>query len=93
MWPIKKKVSTMKLVNNSKINWGKRNRHFDINMLYVTDLMSRNEVSVKYCPTGNMIVDFMTKPLTRSKFKYFRDFIKEDGESIVDEKFYRKLRI
>ena len=66
-------TSTTKLVNNSKINSGKQTRYFDIN--YVTDLILRDEVTVKYCPTGDMIVDFMTKPVTGSKFKYFRDYL------------------
>jgi hypothetical protein len=44
-------------------------------MFYVTDLVSRDEVAVKYCPTGEMIGDYMTKPLVGSLFKRFRDLI------------------
>ena len=68
-------TSSMKLEQNGKASSGKRTRHFDIKIFYVTDLVSRNEVQVKYCPTGEMIGDYMTKPLVGAKFKKFRDLI------------------
>jgi hypothetical protein len=68
-------TSSMKLEQNGKASSGKRTRHFDIKIFYVTDLVSRNEVEIKYCPTGEMIGDYMTKPLVGSKFKKFRDLI------------------
>ena len=61
--------------NNGKISSGKRTRHFDIKLFYITDLISRGEVTVKYCPTDDMIADYMTKPLMGTKFKVFRDLI------------------
>jgi hypothetical protein len=61
-------MSTMKLENKGKASSGKRTRHFDIKMLYVTDLVARDEVMVMYCPTDDMIGDYMTKPLTGAKF-------------------------
>ena len=50
-------ASTIKLQRNGKISLGKRTRHFDIKLFYITDLISRYEVSVKCCPTGKMIAD------------------------------------
>jgi hypothetical protein len=68
-------TSTMKLEANGKASSGKRTRHFDIRLFYVTDLVERDEVLVKYCPTDDMIADYMTKPLVGAKFKLFRDLI------------------
>jgi hypothetical protein len=68
-------TSSMKLEQNGKASSGKRTRHFDIKIFYVTDLVSRDEVQVKYCPTDEMIGDYMTKPLVGAKFKRFRDLI------------------
>ena len=68
-------TSTMGLATNGKISSGKRTRHFDIKLFYITDLISRGEVTVKYCPTDDMIADYMTKPLMGTKFKVFRDLI------------------
>ena len=68
-------TNTMKLQNNGKLSSGKRTRHFDIKLFYITDLISRNEVEVRYCPTDEMLADYMTKPLVGAKFKLFRDLI------------------
>ena len=68
-------TSTMKLVNNGKASSGKRTRHFDIKLFYITDLIAKDEVSIEYCPTDKMIADYMSKPLTGSRFKEFRDLI------------------
>jgi len=35
--------------------------HFDRKMLYVTDLIHRDECMVKYCPTDDMIADYNTE--------------------------------
>jgi hypothetical protein len=68
-------TSSMKLEQNGKASSGKRTRHFDIKLFYVTDLVARDEVNVKYCPTGEMLGDYMTKPLVGAIFKRFRDLI------------------
>lgn len=68
-------TSSMRLENNGKWSSGKRTRHFDIKYFYVTDLIGRDEVAVLYCPTDDMIADYTTKPLTGTKFHYFRDII------------------
>jgi hypothetical protein len=60
--------STMKLENNDKASSGKRTRHFDIKYFYVTDLIARDEVEVIYCPTNNILADYMTKALTGANF-------------------------
>jgi hypothetical protein len=67
--------STMKLEQNGKASSGKRTRHFNIKFFYITDLIERQEVSIKYCPTDQMIADYMTKPLTGQKFHSFRKII------------------
>ena len=68
-------TNTMKLQNNGKLSSGKSTRHFDIKLCYITDLFSRNKVEVRYCPTDEMLADYMTKPLVGAKFKLFRDLI------------------
>ena len=68
-------TSTIRLASNGKASSGKRTRHFDIKLFYVTDLIERQEVAVEYCPTDKMIADYMSKPLTGSKFRMFRRLI------------------
>jgi hypothetical protein len=68
-------ISSMKLETNGKTSSGKRTRHFDIKYFYITDLIERKEVTIQYCPTEDMVADYMTKPLTGAKFHKFRKLI------------------
>ena len=52
-------TSTMILQKNGKLSSRKRTRHFDIKLFYTTDLSSRDGIEVKYCPTDEMIGDYM----------------------------------
>jgi hypothetical protein len=72
-------TSSMKLETNGTTSSGKRTRHFNIKYFYITDLIKRGEVTIEYCPTDDMIADYMTKPLTGYKFKLFRDKIMNLG--------------
>jgi len=65
----------MKLAQNGEASSGKRTRHFDIKMFYITDLIHQDECMVKYCPTDDIIADYNTKPLVGNKFKVFIDLI------------------
>ena len=38
-------------------------------------MIGKQEVKIKYCPTDDMIADYMTKALTGAKFKLFRNKI------------------
>jgi hypothetical protein len=68
-------TSAMKLELHGKASSGKRTCHFDIKFFYFKDLIKRNEMQVKYCPTDEMVADYMTKPLVGSKFIEFKNRI------------------
>jgi hypothetical protein len=65
----------MLLENNGKASSGRRTRHIDIRYFFVTDRIKMKQMRVEYCPTGDMIADFFTKPLQGSLFRKFRAFI------------------
>lgn len=67
--------STIKLGNNGKASSGKRTRHFDIKLFYITDLIKNGQLQIEYCPTDAMIADYNTKPLVGKKFAVNRDLI------------------
>jgi hypothetical protein len=67
--------AVMKLEKNGKRSSGKRTRHIDIRYFYVTDKVKAGELSVEYCPTGDMVSDYFTKPLQGSQFRRFRNTI------------------
>ena len=68
-------TSTIKLADNGEASLGKRTRHFDIKCFHVADLISRDEVVIRHCPTDEMIADYMTKALVGGKFTKFRELI------------------
>ena len=67
--------SSILLEKNGKASSSKRTKHINIRYFFITDRISKGEVSVAWCPTDDMIGDYMTKPLQGSKFRKFRDLI------------------
>jgi hypothetical protein len=67
--------SSILLEKNGKASSSKRTKHINIRYFFITDRVRNNEVSVVWCPTGDMIADFATKPLQGALFKKFRDMI------------------
>ncbi len=67
--------STMLLERNGKSSSSKRTKHINVRYFFITDRISRGEVRVEWCPTNDMIADFMSKPLQGALFKKFRDLI------------------
>jgi hypothetical protein len=65
----------MLLKNNGRASSSKRTRHINIHYFFITDRIKAGEVKVEYCPTGEMIANYFTKPLQGSLFKRFRDMI------------------
>jgi hypothetical protein len=60
---------------NSKRSSSKRSRAINIRYFFITDLIDKGNIEIKYCPTKLMIGDFFTKPLQGKQFAYFRDLI------------------
>jgi hypothetical protein len=67
--------SAILLEKNGKMSSGKRTKHIAICYFFVTDRIRAGEISPKWCPTGEMIADFLTKPLQRAMFWKFRDLL------------------
>jgi hypothetical protein len=67
--------STMLLERNDKTSSGKRTKHINVQYFFITHQISEGEVCVEWCPTKNMVADFLTKPLQGAMFKRFRDLI------------------
>ena len=67
--------SAMLLEKNGKASSTKRTKHINIRYFFITDRINQGEVSLEWCPTGDMIGDYMTKPLQGDLFRTFRDQI------------------
>ena len=67
--------SSILLEKNGKASSGKRTKHINVRYFFITDRISKGELSVEWCPTGAMVGDFATKPLQGALFCKFRDQI------------------
>jgi hypothetical protein len=67
--------SAILLEKNGKKSSSKRTRAINIRYFFVTDQSEKGNVEVEYCPTGEMVADFMTKPLQGPAFEKFKALI------------------
>ena len=67
--------SSILLEKNGKYSSSKSTKHINIRYFFITDRISQVDVSLVWCPTGDMIGDFMTNPLQGAIFCKFRDQI------------------
>ncbi|CAJ1944948.1 unnamed protein product [Cylindrotheca closterium] len=80
-YPVEKNIlyqdntSAILLEENGRKSTGKRSRAINIQYFFITDQVEKGNAKIKYCPTDDMIADFMTKPLQGEKFRKFRDLI------------------
>ena len=87
--------STMLLERNGKASSSKRTKHINVRYFFITDRISKGEVRVEWCPTAEMVANFMTKPLQGSTFKRFRDLImgalpkKEESKILVRDEIVK----
>ena len=65
-------TSAMLLEKNGRESAGKRSRHIDIRYFFIKDCIEKQKLEVEYCPTDDMVADFLTKPLQGAKFNKFR---------------------
>ncbi len=60
---------------NRKASSSKCTKHVNIRYFFITDHINNGIILWVWCPTGDMIGDFMTKPLQGALFWKFRDQI------------------
>ena len=58
---------------NGSASAGKRSRHINIRHFFSKDRISKGEVTIKCCPTDEMIGDHFAKPSQGGKFEKFRN--------------------
>lgn len=50
-----------------------RSKHIEIDVHYIRDQVLQDQVTIAYVPTTYQIEDFLTKPLTHTRFNMMRD--------------------
>ena len=73
----------------------KRKWHLHLQFFYIKDIVDKNMVEIKFCPTLMMLADFYTKPLQGRLFRIYRDvilgykpmsYLKEQFETLSKER-------
>ena len=67
--------SAILLEKNGKASSSKRTKHINIRYFFVTDRISKGDMSVEWCPTEDMTGDFFTKPTQGSVYRRFNRWI------------------
>jgi hypothetical protein len=50
-----------------------RSKHIEIKYHYMRDMVQRKTIHMQYLPAHEQIADIFTKPLVKTKFKYFHE--------------------
>ncbi|KAG7352856.1 reverse transcriptase RNA-dependent DNA polymerase [Nitzschia inconspicua] len=75
--------SAILLEKNGRHSSTKRTRHLNVRYFFVTDNVNQGRLSIEYCPTGDMIADYFTKPLQGSPFrKMLKQILNIDDDMI-----------
>ena len=61
--PVLDNKSAILLEKNGKKSSSSRTRALNIRYFFVTDQVEKGNLTIEYCPTDEMLGDFMTKPL------------------------------
>jgi hypothetical protein len=77
-------LSTMLLERNGKKSSSKRTKHIKIQYFFIKDRVARNELTIKHCPTAEILADHLTKPLQGASFKKFRAEIQGISADVSD---------
>ncbi len=67
--------SLILLERNGRASSGNRTRHKNIRYFFILDQVIMKEVTIDWCPTKQMVADFMMKPLQGRQFRNLRDYI------------------
>jgi hypothetical protein len=67
--------SAIKLEKNGRSSCGPKSRHINIRYFFIKDRTATENITIRHCPTLEMLADFFTKPLQGTLFRKFRDVI------------------
>ena len=81
--------SPILLEQNGKMSSGKHTWHIAARYFFVMDRIKAGEISPKWCPTGEMIADFFTKPLQRTIFWKVRDLLMGKVPTVIPAQCYK----
>ena len=67
--------SAILLEKNGSLSSSQKTRHINVRYFFIKDKIENGDIEVIYCPTGEMLADYFTKPLQGKQFEQFRERI------------------
>ena len=67
--------STILLAKNGVRSSGKKIRHVNIRYFFIADRIKRGKLTIAYCPTEDMVSDYLSKPTKGSIIRKHRKSI------------------
>ena len=64
-------ISDMLMENNGKYSITKQKKQIQVQYFFIKDRIDNGDLSLKYCPTGEIFADFFTNPLQGATFRRF----------------------
>jgi hypothetical protein len=64
--------STILLQENGQKSSGPRTRALNIQYFFLTDQTEKGNVKIVHCPTGEMVADYLSKPVQGKTFTYLK---------------------
>jgi hypothetical protein len=77
-------MSASSLEKNGQILSSKRTKHIKAKYFLIKDYSNAEEVDLRYCPTGRMWADVLTKPLQGQMFRDMRAFLQNCSRDYDD---------
>ena len=68
-------TSTIKMAKGGRRTCGKRTRCIEIRYFYITEKINEGLIVMSYCPTKEMVSDYLSKPIQGSLFRMHRNAI------------------
>jgi hypothetical protein len=78
-------TSTIKMIKGGPRACGQQTKNIHINYFYATERVKDGTIVVTYCPTKEMVADYLSKPLQGSLFRLHRSAIMGLTTEMVDQ--------
>jgi hypothetical protein len=77
-------MSAMLLETNGKESSSNRTKHINVRYFFIKDRVGAGEITIKHCPTNDMLADHFTKAVQGSQFRKLRSKIQGIPEDSND---------
>jgi hypothetical protein len=78
-------TSALSLEKNGRMSSSKRTKHIKAKYFLIKDYYDAGEIDLGYCPTGQMWVDVLTKPLQGQLFRDMQAFLQNCSRDYNDD--------